>query len=207
MRKGELTRQAILERATGLASRKGLDGITIGQLADELELSKSGLFAHFKSKEALQVEILRFAAGTFVDLVVRPALGAPRGEKRVRAVFERWLEWAQAHPFPGGCIFVAAATELDDRPGPARDELVRLQHDWIDVIANCVRSAIKEGHFRIGSDPEQFAHDLYGVMLAYHHAARLLRDPEADRRARASFERLLDGVRRVAAPARRPAAR
>jgi AcrR family transcriptional regulator len=206
MRKGELTRHAILERATSLASRVGLEGITIGQLACELELSKSGLFAHFRSKDALQVEVLRFAAERFVDLVVRPALTAPRGERRVRALFESWFAWCRSHPLPGGCIFVAAASELDDRPGPARDELVRLQRDWIEVIANCVRSAITEGQFRSGADAEQFAHDLYGVMLAYHHAARLLDDPAAETRARNAFERLIENVRRPALPAPRPQA-
>src|SRR5262252_11254590 len=128
MGKGELTRQAILERATALASRVGLEGVSIGRLSEELGLSKSGLFAHFGAKQALEVEVLRFAADRFVDGVVRPALAAPRGEPRVRAVFERWLAWdRRSRVVPGGCLFVAAATELDDRPGPARDELVRLQ--------------------------------------------------------------------------------
>ena len=126
MGKGEITRHAILERATALASRSGLEGISIGHLAEDLGLSKSGLFAHFGSKEALQVEILRFAAERFVENVVRPALAQPRGEPRVRAIFERWIAWDRSHSVPGGCLFVAAASELDDRPGPARDELVRL---------------------------------------------------------------------------------
>ena len=148
MGKGELTRQAILERATALASRSGLEGVSIGHLAEELGLSKSGLFAHFGSKEALQVEILRFAAERFVENVVRPALAQPRGEPRVRAIFERWIAWGRSQSVPGGCLFVAAASELDDRPGPARDELVRLQRDWLDSIAIAFRSGITEGHFR-----------------------------------------------------------
>ena len=206
MGKGEVTRQAILERATALASRCGLDGVSIGHLAEDLGLSKSGLFAHFGSKEALQVEILRFAADRFVQAVVRPALAEPRGEPRVRAIFERWMGWSRSHSVPGGCLFVAAASELDDRPGPARDELVRLQKEWMDSIAICFRSGIAEGHFRADADPEQFAHDLYSVMLGYHHAQRLLRDPAADSRARASMEALLAAARRRgpsrAAPAR-----
>jgi len=196
MGKGEVTRQAILERATALASGCGLEGVSIGHLAEDLGLSKSGLFAHFGSKEALQVEILRFAADRFVQAVVRPALAEPRGEPRVRAIFERWLGWGRSHSVPGGCLFVAAASELDDRPGPARDELVRLQKEWMDSIAICFRSGISEGHFRADADPEQFAHDLYSVMLGYHHAQRLLRDPAADSRARASVEALLAAARR-----------
>ena len=174
VRKGELTRQAILERAAMMSSRIGLEGLTIGALADELELSKSGLFAHFKSKEALQLQVLEFGIGRFVDTVVKPALAAPRGEKRVRAIFEYWLEWPKSSGL-AGCMFVALATELDDRPGPVRERLVRAQKDWLDVIANAVRTGIAEGDFQRDLDAEQFAHELYGIMLAGHHAVRLLR--------------------------------
>lgn len=197
MGKGDQTRQAILERAAGLASQVGLEGLTIGRLAEELELSKSGLFAHFRSKDALQVETLRFAAELFVDRVVRPALKAPRGEPRLRALFELWSDWARATPLPGGCIFVAAATEMDDREGPARDELVRQQSDWLELIANVARTAVREGHFRGDADPEQFAYELHGIMLASHHATRLLRDPTAEGRAQRAFERLLLNFRAV----------
>lgn len=193
-RKGELTRRSILERAAALASRVGLQGLTIGRLADELGLSKSGLFAHFQSKEALQEQVLQFASERFVDAVVRPALTAPRGEPRVRALFERWLDWAQASSARAGCLFVAASTELDDQPGPVRDRLVRLQKDWLEFMAQAYRVAAAEGHFRRGQ-AEQFAHDLHGTMLAYHHAARLLRDPAAGARARAAFEALVAAAR------------
>jgi AcrR family transcriptional regulator len=199
--KGELTRRVILERATGLASQVGLGGLTIGRLAKDLELSKSGLFAHFRSKEALQVQLLQFAADRFVDLVVRPALAAPRGEPRVCALFERWLDWENVDALPGGCVFIAAATELDDRSGPAREQLVRSQKDWLDLIANCFRSGIKEGHFAKEADPDQFAHDLQGVMLAYHHAARLLADHKAETRARSAFRVLLATARKPPRPA------
>jgi AcrR family transcriptional regulator len=190
-----MTRQAILERAVALASRHGLEGLSIGRLATELDLSKSGLFAHFRSKEALQVQVLEYAASRFVDAVIRPALGAPRGEPRVRAMFDGWLQWDTSRPVPGGCVFVAAATELDDRPGAVRERLVRTQRDWFESLATCFRAGIQEGHFRVDADPEQFAHDLYGIMLAYHHAARLMRDPAAGTRARAAFESLLATVR------------
>jgi AcrR family transcriptional regulator len=204
MGRGDLTRQSILERASRMAAQVGLDAVTIGRLAGDLGLSKSGLFAHFQSKEALQVQILDFAAARFVDLVVRPALAAPRGEPRVRALFERWLDWERAVAGPGGCPFVAAASELDDKPGPARDHLVRTQRDWFETIATCFRSGVKEGHFRRDADPEQFAHDLYGVMLAYHHGAKLLRDPKIERRTRVAFENLITAAR---PPSRRGAGR
>jgi AcrR family transcriptional regulator len=200
MGKGELTRQSILERATALASQVGLEGLTIGRLAKELDLSKSGLFAHFRSKELLQVQLLQFVAEQFVSAVVRPALKVERGEPRLRALFERWLEWENSDPLPGGCLFVAASTELDDKPGPAREQLVRSQKDWLDVIATCFRSGIREGHFRSDADPDQFAHDLQGVILAYHHASRLLSDPKAEKRARAAFESLLGLAREPGRP-------
>jgi AcrR family transcriptional regulator len=199
VRKGETTRQAILEHATALASKVGLEGLSIGGLAEDLELSKSGLFAHFQSKEALQLQVLDHAAGRFVDSVVRPALTTPRGEPRVRAIFERWADWPRQMPLPGGCFFVSVVNEYDDRPGPVRDRLVQLQKDWLEVIANTVRTAMAEGHFHPDVDPEQFAHDLYGVMLGYHHAARLLGDPRATERARRAFEALLRAARRPAA--------
>jgi AcrR family transcriptional regulator len=196
VRKGEQTRGAILERALSLASQLGLEGLSIGRLAGDLDLSKSGLFAHFDSKERLQVQTLEHAAERFTEVVVRPALAAPRGEPRVRALFERWLRWPRVVPQAGGCIFVAAAVELDDRPGAARDRLVQLQRTWRETIAATVRSAKAEHHFQESVDPEQFAFEIQGIMLAYHQAARLLRDAGAGARARQAFERLLAAARR-----------
>jgi AcrR family transcriptional regulator len=189
--KGADTRHTVLERAVALASKVGLGGLTIGTLAGDLKLSKSGLFGHFRSKEALQIQVLDHAAERFVEAVVRPALGQPRGEPRVRSLFEHWLDWARSSPMPGGCLFVAAATELDDQNGPVRDRLQQLQRDWLGVIATSFRKGIEAGHFPADADPDQFAHDLYGVMLAYHHAHRLLRDPKAEARARHAFQALL----------------
>jgi len=196
MTKGDTTRQIILTHAAGLASQVGLTGLTIGALADDLKLSKSGLFAHFRSKEALQIQVLDHASARFVEQVIRPALRQPRGEPRMRALFERWLGWEQAEALPGGCVFVAAATELDDRPGPVRARLVELQRQWLEVIATSFRKGVEEGRFRAAADPEQFAQDLYGVMLAFHHHARLLADPRAESRARRSFETLLAAARK-----------
>jgi AcrR family transcriptional regulator len=194
VRKGELTRQAVVEHAARMASRVGIEGLTIGALAGELGLSKSGLFGHFKSKEALQLQALEFAIERFIDTVVKPALATQRGEKRVRAVFERWLGWPKVSGL-SGCLFVALSAELDDQPGPVRERLVQSQKDWLDVIANCVRTGITEGDFRRDVDVDQFAHELYGIMLAGHHAARLLQDKAAVERTRRAFERLLDSAR------------
>jgi AcrR family transcriptional regulator len=191
MNKGLATRDAIVHRATKLASRLGLGGVTIGALADELAISKSGLFAHFGSKENLQVQVLERAASEFVEAVVLPALREPRGEPRLRALFERWLAWDRDGALPGGCVFVAAASELDDRPGPVRDRLVSLQREWLGVLATSFRKGIEAGRFRADASPEQFAQDLHGVMLAFHHAARLMADPQAESRARHAFDTLI----------------
>jgi AcrR family transcriptional regulator len=193
--KGETTRSAILDHAVKLASQVGLSGITIGRLAQDLRLSKSGVFAHFQSKEALQVQVLETAAQRFVSEVVRPALAEPRGEPRLRSLFERWLNWAKSQQTPGGCLFVAASVELDDRPGPVRDRLVELQREWLALLGNVMRAGIAEKEFRPDTDLEQFAHDLYAVMLGYHHASRLLNDPRAEARAHAAFDSLLGACR------------
>lgn len=195
MGKGEETRQAILDRATTLATAIGLEGLSIGQLALDLRLSKSGLFAHFQSKEALQRAVVETAAGRFTDAVIRPALKAPRGEPRVRALMDRWLAWGTASDRPGGCFFVAAATEMDDRPGPLRELVVQSQRDWVELLAGAVRAAVTEGHLRADTDPDQLAFELYGAMLAYHHRARLLGEADASARARSAVDRILAGAR------------
>jgi AcrR family transcriptional regulator len=202
MAKGEMTRQAILKRALALASEVGLEGLSLGRLASDLGISKSTLLSHVLSKEGLQHQVLDFAAGQFIENVLRPSFLAAPGEGRIRALFENWLDGPESEPFPGGCFFIAAATELDDRPGTVRDRLVELQRKWMGVLAETVRGAATTGEFPPGVDAEQFAHDVYGVMLAYHHASRLLRDPAARSRARTAFEALLTAARRPAAPRR-----
>jgi AcrR family transcriptional regulator len=194
MSKGTTTRQAVLDEAARVASRVGLSGLTIGSLAASTQLSKSGLFAHFQSKESLQLQLLDHTRGRFIDLVVRPALAAPRGEPRMRELFRCWLAW-DTDALPGGCLFVAASAEFDAQPGPVRDRLAQDQRDWFDSIAQVFRSGVAEGHFRPDADPAQFAYDLYGTMLAYHHTSRLLEDPEAAARATRAFEALLAAAR------------
>ncbi|GIH05029.1 TetR family transcriptional regulator [Rhizocola hellebori] len=189
MSKGASTRQAVLDQAVEVASRVGLAGLTIGSLANQVELSKSGLFAHFKSKEQLQIQVLQHARESFTDQVVRPAVAAQRGEPRLRTLFERWL--VMARESAPGCLFVSAATEFDDQPGSVRDQLVRDHKDLMESIAQMFRAAVSEGQLSEQADPEQFAHDLYAVMLGYFHALRLIQDPAAERRTRRAFENLL----------------
>lgn len=196
MSKGDQTRKAILDHALAVAATLGLESITIGSLASALGMSKSGLFAHFRSKEQLQLQVLTEAVERFVVHVVAPPLKLPRGEPRVRGFFERWLEWSRAQP--GGCVIYNASSELDDRPGPLRDFLQDAHRDWSNTIARAARISVEEGHFRADLDAEQFAFELSSIALGYHHAARLLNDPNALERARRSFEHLLARVRRRA---------
>jgi len=195
MSKGEDTRRRILERAVLLASRVGLEGLSIGELASDLGLSKSGLFAHFGSKEDLQVAVLEAAVQRFESAVWKPAQRAARGEARVRALIEAWLSWVADPGSPGGCIFLAAATELDDREGKARDYLVGSQRQLIELLTRIARGAIEEGDFRKDLDCEGFAYECLALILAFNHYRRLMRDRKAESRARAAFERLLVGAR------------
>ncbi|NDL59137.1 TetR/AcrR family transcriptional regulator [Phytoactinopolyspora mesophila] len=194
MSKGADTRRIILRRGVQTAYQVGLGGLTIGNLASSTGMSKSGLFAHFQSKEALQLAVLAESRAEFIDSVIRPALAAPRGEPRVRELFDRWLDCGLFR-MPGGCLFVKAATELDEQPGPVRDQLVQDHRDLLDTIAQVFRTGITEGQFREDADAEQFAHDLNGVMLGFYHAHRLLDDTAAQPRARRAFEALLDAAR------------
>jgi AcrR family transcriptional regulator len=195
MAKGEETRERILDRAFRMAARDGLSGLSIGVLADELGMSKSGLFAHFGSKEDLQIAVLEAASQRFEEFVWRPALKAPRGEARLRKVLERWLLWINEPSSPGGCIFVAAASELDDKEGRPRAFLVGEQKKLCASIAKAARLAVEAGDFRSDLDCDQFAFDAYGVVLGYSYQRRLMRDPKAETRARRSFERLIELAR------------
>jgi len=190
--KGEQTRQAILGRAFELATVVGVSGLSIGRLAEEMGLSKSGLFAHFGSKEALEVAVVEEARRQFVQEVMVPALAHARGEPRVRELFERWLRWGHR---PGGCFFVGASAELDDRPGPPRDALVQAIKDWLDSISTAIRIAISEGHFRSDVDADQLAFEVYSIMYGAHTFFRFLRDPGAIARARAALDRLIISAR------------
>jgi AcrR family transcriptional regulator len=195
--KGEATRPAILSRAFELATVVGVSGLSIGRLAEATGLSKSGLFAHFGSKEALEVAVVEEASRQFVEEVMIPALRRPRGEPRIEALFDRWLAWGTR---PGGCFFVGASAELDDRPGPPRDRLVQAIKDWIDELGTAARIAVAERHFRPDLDPEQFAFELYSIMLGAHTFSRFLHCNTALGRAHTAFTDLLTSSR---SPSRR----
>jgi AcrR family transcriptional regulator len=195
MDKGDETRERILKHAMAIASEVGFEGLSIGELAKAADMSKSGLFAHFDSKEDLQLQALATARSSFVDNVISVALREPRGEPRIRALFENWLKWEEGRVTPGGCPFIVASYEYDDRPGPVRDAVVSVQRDWVEMISTAARIAIDEGHFRSDLETEQFAFELYGIFLSFHLYHRLLRDPETGRRARDAFESLLESSR------------
>ena len=198
MSKGVETREAVLREALAQSSQVGLRGITIGGLADSMGMSKSGLFAHFGSKEGLQSAVMDFAADWFTQLVIRPALKEPRGEPRLRRLFERWLGWGgyADYALPGGCIFVAVASEFDDAPENAvRAKVVQTERDLLDTIETIVRGGIADGQFREDTDPAGFAHDLLAIVLGYNFSARLMRDAAASTRAHDAFERLLRHIR------------
>lgn len=191
--KGAATREAVLDAAVHIAGRIGLSGLTIGMLATATGMSKSGLFAHFGSKESLQLQVLARARNEWIDRVVRPALRTPRGEKRVRTLFERWLEVGSEAGAP--CLFASAGMEFDDQPGVVRDQVVRDHTDFAEAVRMIFRTGISEGEFRPDADAEQFEHDLMGIMLGLFHSYRLFGEERAQDFARNAFERLVDDAR------------
>lgn len=194
MGKGDQTRAIILGQALDLSSEIGLEGLTFGVLAKLTGMSKSGLYAHFESKESLQCQVLDYAAQRFVDVVIAPALKQPRGLPRIDAMFEHWIRW-QTEEFAGGCVFMAAAPEFDDRAGPVRDNLIGHLGDMLGAIARAARIARDEGHFRSDLDDEQFAYELWGVLVSFQHYGRLLGHPRAHIHALKAFEHLIDNAK------------
>jgi len=189
--KGEQTRATILDRALDIASRVGLEGLTIGSLAEATGMSKSGLFAHFGSREELQLAVLEHGAQRFGEQVLARAVTIDRGLPRLRALFEYWVDWTASSGLPGGCILLSAAHEYDDRPGPIRDAVAAGQRRGLAVIERAVRLAIEEGHLRADADPAQIAFEMLGLILVTHNHRRLLGDREARSRALAAFDNLM----------------
>ena len=189
--KGERTRAAILDAALRIVSKAGLDGLTIGTLADATGMSKSGLFAHFGSREELLLAVLAHGQAEFTEVVFQPAMAKPRGLPRLKAMFTNWLDWTESADLPGGCPMIGGATEFDDKPGPVRDMLAGGQRTWIDTLKRTVRQAVEEGQLPAGTDPEQIAFEMFGIALVVHHHRRLLGYPKARARALAALEKLL----------------
>ncbi|GAB3222500.1 TetR/AcrR family transcriptional regulator [Glycomyces halotolerans] len=192
MRKGELTRQAILDVAVRMARYNGLSGLTIGSLAAAADMSKSGVYAHFKSKETLQLACMERNSEQFSEEVVRPALAKPRGITRLRAVVENWMHW---YSRPGGCLFLAAAAEFDDMPGPLRDQMVADHRGLLDSLARIASTAVAEGEFAEDTDVFQVAQEVFGILLSFNWMSRILGHPDAAERAWAAFNRVVDGHR------------
>lgn len=192
VRKGEKTRDAILNDAVRLASQVGLEGLSIGALASRTGMSKSGLFAHFGSKEDLQLATLERAEGLFEEEVFNPAMSFPRGLPQLRALVDHWLAWLEGtQSLPGGCLLISAASEYDDRPGPVRDRLAHGQRELRGAIAKAVRAAADEGELDASVDPWQLTFEIFGIVLAAYHERRLLDNRRASDRARRAFDRLV----------------
>jgi len=209
LQKGQQTRAAILDAALTLASHMGLEGLSIGALADVMQMSKSGVFAHFGSREELQISVIREYHAKFEEEVFFPALNEPRGLPRLRALFERWIKRV-AMELDSGCIYISGAVEFDDRPGPVRDALVTMVRAWHEALERAIRMSIDEGQLREDTDPQQMLFEIHGHILAVHHDARFLRSPGALDRARTGFERVLAyyaTAEQAASPAPRKVAR
>ena len=189
--KGQQTRAVILDAALGLASHMGLEGLSIGALADVTQMSKSGVFAHFGSREELQIAVIREYHARFEEEVFFPAVSEARGLPRLRALFDRWVRRVSVE-LDSGCIYISGAVEFDDRPGPVRDALASMVLAWQSALERAIILSVDAGHLRPDTDPLQILFELHGLILALHHDARFLRQPGAIDRARRGFDRILD---------------
>ncbi len=194
LRKGEQTRASILDAALATASRDGLEGLTIGTLAERMGMSKSGVFAHFGSREDLQIEVLKLYNHQFEQEVFYPSLRAARGLPRLQGLFARWVDRV-SREIASGCIYISGAVEYDDRPGPIRDQLVGMVQAWQFALRRAADLAVAEGHLPAATDTEQLVFEMYGLVLALHHDARFIRSPRAVAHAQAGFARLIDSAR------------
>ena len=182
------TRETILDHAYALARRDGLEGLSIGTLATDVGMSKSGVFAHFGSREDLQLAVLDTGRNRFVTQVLLPALQQPRGLPRLRAIVANWFEWSREHQ--SGCVLLSAVSEYDGRNGALHDGVVRQQAGWRDELQKAVAQAVELGHLHSDTDVALLAFQIYALMLGLHHDAGLFGFDEAGRCTTAAFERL-----------------
>lgn len=187
-------RARILDAGLSLVSREGLAGLTLGVLAERVGMSKSGLFAYFRSKENVQIALLSHLGQFGERYVTGPAMGTPEGLPRLRALFGAWLGWSERAELPGGCPFAAAIFELDDLEGPVREHVVEIQRRWNALLGGIIARAVELGHLREDADVEQVRWEINGIYLGHHASQRLMRDPQADARAYVAFEALIDRV-------------
>ncbi len=190
LQKGQHTRAVILEAALGQASHMGLEGLSIGALAEVTQMSKSGVFAHFGSREELQIAVIREYHARFEEEVFFPAVREARGLPRLRALFENWVRRVSVE-LDSGCIYISGAVEFDDRPGPVRDALAAMVRDWQSALERAIRLSVDAGHLKPDTDSPQMLFEIHGLILALHHDARFLRLPGAVDRARKGFDRIV----------------
>ncbi|MGY4395510.1 AcrR family transcriptional regulator [Sphingomonas sp. UYAg733] len=193
--KGSATKDAIVAETLRQVTLVGFEGLSLAPLANSLGLSKSGLFAHFKSKDALQLDVFEEATKRFRASVIEPSQARPAGEERLASLLENWRRWLRGSPDDGGCLFMAIAQECDDQPGPMRDLLVASQREWRALLASVVRDGVAHGAFRPETDAMQIAFELIGAAHAYQHALRLLGDNKANVRVQAMLERIVASIR------------
>ena len=190
LQKGRQTRSAILDAALGLASQIGLEGLSIGALAEMMQMSKSGVFAHFGSREELQISVIREYHQRFEQEVFYPSISLPRGLPRLVALFDRWVRRVSVE-IDSGCIYISGAVEFDDRPGPVRDALASMVQTWQAALQRAIEIATAQGHLLPDTDSDQLLFEVHGLILALHHDARFLRNPNAIARARKAFDRVI----------------
>lgn len=188
--KGQQTKAAIIDAALRLAAQLGLEGLSIGALAEAMGMSKSGVFAHFGSREELQISVVREYYARFEHEVFAPAMAQPRGLPRLRALFEHWMHYTSAE-LVSGCIFISGAVEFDDRPGAVRDALVAAVEAWMQAMERAVAQARAEGQLAADTDERQLAFEIHGLILALHYEARFLQRPGAMERAVQGFHNIL----------------
>jgi AcrR family transcriptional regulator len=188
--KGQQTKAVIVSAALRLASQVGLEGLSIGALAAATHMSKSGVFAHFGSRDELQISVVREYYARFERQVFTPAMQMPRGLPRMRALFDHWMRLTSAE-LDSGCIFISGAVEFDDRPGPVRDALVAAVEAWMQAMSRAIAQARQEGHLRTEADEQQIGFEIHGLILVLHYEARFLHRPGAPERARRGFDDIL----------------
>ncbi len=188
--KAEHTKAAIVDAALRLASQIGLEGLSIGALAEVTQMSKSGVFAHFGSREELQISVVREYYARFERDVFMPALQIPRGLPRLCALIDNWMDQV-AHEVQSGCLFISGAVEFDDRSGPVRDALEQSIKTWLSAVRRCIAMAVEDGHLAKTTDPKQMMFEIHGLILAVHYEAKFLKSTRSMERAKVGFENLL----------------
>jgi AcrR family transcriptional regulator len=206
LQKGQQTKAAIVDAALGLATQIGVEGLSIGALAEVTQMSKSGVFAHFGSREELQISVIREYHHRFEEEVFYPAMSEPRGLPRLRAMFANWMKRTSVE-LDSGCIYISGAVEFDDRPGPVRDALAWSVQTWHEAMKRAIAIGKQEGHLDAATDEEQMLFEIHGLILALHYEARFLKNPGSIARANTGFENILQRYGATATAAARPSSK